>query len=289
MLPRTKDTRAQEALIAHAGEVLAEEPRILAAWLEGSFASGSADPWSDVDLHIAVRDEDWDAVFADRLSLLGRIGPVLGHGEASLPWAAHLVFANLAGPVRVDLYMEKLSGLGAALRKDQPRVLFDRGSVSESLKLNWNPEVLARLRLLQLTQGYFFGSGWPVRLAGRGEWATQFANAVVIVNQFLIPAILLQEDDAQFFREAFHNERFLSPARRRKVNALMGQVREAFAGIERGEVRGDAVARAYEAVIGAIYREMRGACAKFGVAYPEEAEREMRDYYRRELGMEISR
>ncbi len=288
MQPKTKDTRAQDTLIARASEVLADDPKIRAAWLEGSFASGGADPWSDVDLHIAVRDEDWENVFADRLALLGRISPVLGHGEATLPWGAHLVYANLAGPVRLDLYIEKLSGLGAALRKDQPRVLFDHGGVSSTMKLNWHPEVLARLRLTQLTQGYFFGAGWPVRLAGRGEWATQFANAVVIVNQFLIPAILLQEDDAQFFREAFHNERFLSPERRRQVNELMAQVRDAFAGIEGGSISGEAVAAAYEAVIGAIYREMRAACEKFGVAYPEEAEREMREYYRRELGIEIA-
>lgn len=289
MQPRTKDTRAQESLIARAAEVLAGDDRIIAAWLEGSFASGTADPWSDVDLHIAVRDEDWDGVVKDRLSLLGRIAPVLGQGETALPWGAHLVFANLGGPVRVDLYMEKVSGLAAAIRKDQPQVLFDRGGVSESLKLNWHPQALARLRLMQLTQGYFFGAGWPVRLAGRGEWATQFANAVVIINQFVVPAILLQEDDQNFFREAFHNERFLSPERRRQVDALMGQVRAAFAGIETGDVSGGAVARAYAAVIGAIYREMRGACERFGVAYPEEAEREMREYYQRELGIDVSR
>jgi hypothetical protein len=38
---------------------------------------------------------------------------------------------------------------------------------------------------------------------------------------------------------------------------------------------------------GTIWRELRLACEMHGVAYPEESEREMREYYRREMGWEI--
>jgi len=61
--------------------VFREDSRVTAGWLERSFASGTADAWSDVDLYLALRDADYDAVVADRLSLLNQIRPVLGYGE----------------------------------------------------------------------------------------------------------------------------------------------------------------------------------------------------------------
>jgi len=36
-----------------------------------------------------------------------------------------------------------------------------------------------------------------------------------------------------------------------------------------------------------FWRELRAACAKRGVIYPEGAEKEMQDYYRRKLGINI--
>lgn len=41
----------------------ADDDRIRTAWLEGSLAEGSADDWSDIDLHLAVREpEGFDAI-----------------------------------------------------------------------------------------------------------------------------------------------------------------------------------------------------------------------------------
>ena len=47
------------------------------------------------------------------------------------------------------------------------------------------------------------------------------------------------------------------------------------------------VARVHEELIGAIWRELRRACQKHAVNYPDDAEREMREYYQREMGWEI--
>ena len=46
------------ALIERAARVAAQEERILAAWLAGSFATGRADAFSDVDFHCVVEDGD---------------------------------------------------------------------------------------------------------------------------------------------------------------------------------------------------------------------------------------
>jgi hypothetical protein len=270
-----------------AQSALEADERVAAAWLEGSFASGDADAWSDVDLHVAVADDVWDGFFGERLALLGRIRPVLGHGEVPLPWGAHLVFATLSGPVRLDLYIERVSRLESALRMEEPRLLLDRAGAASRLKATANVDALVRMRLEELTRTLFFGSTWPVRLWGREEWGTLLFNAVAIVYQFLVPAMLIQDDARQFFRPHFHNERKLSPERRRVVDGLLGEIQSAFRTIECGELDFEALRGLHERLIGLIWRELRAACKRYGVVYPEEAEGEMREYYHRELGMDV--
>lgn len=288
MLPKTRDTSAQEALLEEARATFADDARILAAWLEGSFATERADPWSDVDLHVAVADEDWDGVLAQRLALLRRVRPVLGFVEATLPWGARLVSANLSGPVRLDLFIEKQSVVAGAPRREPPRVLFDRAGVADSLRVNWDRGIIIRLQLGQLLQVFFFGSAWPVRLSGREEWGTVFMNALFIVYEFLVPAMLIQNDAADFVRPRYHNERHLSPERRREIDVLVEQIRAAFAGLATGELDQGRVARAHDDLIAAIWRELRRACEMHGVAYPADAEQEMREYYRQEMGWHIA-
>ena len=55
------DVEPQRTLIERAKAVAADDDRILAAWLVGSFATGQADTYSDVDLHCLIRDDraDW--------------------------------------------------------------------------------------------------------------------------------------------------------------------------------------------------------------------------------------
>ncbi len=286
MKPKTLTTEVQEAVIHGAREVLEGDERVAACWLEGSFASGTADPWSDVDLHVAVDDGLWDSFFGQRLETLARIATVLGYGEVALPWGAHLIFATLAGPVRVDLYLERLSRLSAAVRLERPRVLFDRVGAAKSLKVTQDIEVLIRTRLQESVQQFFFGAMWPVRLWGRAEWGTLLMNATAIIYQFLVPAMLVQDDPAQFFRPHYHNERYLRPHRRRAIYALLGEAVAGFRGIEHGRLDYGAVVCLHEHLLTNIWRELRAACEMYGVAYPEEAEGEMREYYRRELGME---
>jgi predicted nucleotidyltransferase len=275
----------QESLITRAHEILEADERVLACWLEGSFARGSADAWSDVDLHIAVSDEEWPAFRADARAMVGRLASVLAYSEVPFPWGTRLVLATLSGPARLDLYIERVERLGDALRLDEPHILFDRGGVVKSLKVTTDIEPLIRARLQELMQTFFFGAMWPSRLAGREEWGTLFANGLIIIYQFLVPALLIQDSPEHFFRPHFHNERQLSPARRAQVNGLVAAVARAFEGIDTREVSREAIVSVYETLLGQLWRELRAACEKHGVEHPEAAERETRAYHRRELGM----
>ena len=289
MRPTTQATAQQERLIERAGTLLQEDRRVAACWLEGSFASGSADAWSDVDLHVAVYDDRFDDFFSERLDILNRFGTVLGYGESPLPGGAHLVFASVAGPVRVDLYIERLSAIESALRWERPRLLFDREAIAANLRATGDVNALLPQWLEGLVRNFFFGAMWPVRMWGREEWGSLLMNCLAITFQFLVPAMLAQDDPRNYYRPHYHNEHRLKPERRREVQALLGQIVEAFRDIGTGGVDDERLVRLHEVLLGRIWQELRAACAKWGVVYPEAAEQEMREYYERELGIKIGR
>src|SRR5262245_16873926 len=47
-------TPQQQSIIARAAELASSDDRIQAAWLAGSFGTGRADDYSDIDLHLLV-------------------------------------------------------------------------------------------------------------------------------------------------------------------------------------------------------------------------------------------
>jgi hypothetical protein len=86
----------ERILIDRARRVAAEDSRILAAWLSGSYATGLADQYSDVDLHCLVEDEaagwfrDHWADVAERVAgpliLASRIPGIIGGYTLNSDW-----------------------------------------------------------------------------------------------------------------------------------------------------------------------------------------------------------
>jgi len=289
MKPATQVPDGQNNVIARLPEVLQLDDRILAAWLEGSFARGTADAWSDVDLHVAVHDDDWDAFVVSRRQVIEQVAPIISSVDAKMPWGAELTAATIVGGIRLDLYVEKRSMLGAALRRDGPLLLFDRDDVARQLKVSWSPDTIARIALAEALRVFFYGSTFPVRLWGREEWGSLLTNAVLVVYQFLVPAMMIADGSDDAFRPLLHNERFLSPERRSQVDKLIAEIVAAFTPHADGEPDFAALGSMHERLIGAIWRELYAACERLGVDYPADAEREMQEYYAREMGWDIKR
>lgn len=288
MRPATQSTVEQERVIDEARRVLEADRRIAACWLEGSFASGTADAWSDVDTHVAVRDEDFDGFLAERLETLNRIRTVLAYGENPLPWGAHLVYTTMSGPVRFDLYIERLGNLERTARPGAVQILFEREPVGPRFQSSGDLDAQIRAWLAGLVRSLFFGAMWPVRLWGRQEWGSLLMNSLVITYQFLVPAMLAQDDPPNYYRPFYHNEHRLTPTRLRQIDELLDETLAAFQGIGSGKMDLHRVARLCERQLTLIFRELRAACATYGVPYPEAAEQEMRRYYHRELGININ-
>jgi predicted nucleotidyltransferase len=64
----------QREVLRHFVEACRADPRVAAAFLDGSFAAGSADEYSDLDIYLVTTDEAYDAFFADREAFMRRLG-----------------------------------------------------------------------------------------------------------------------------------------------------------------------------------------------------------------------
>ncbi|HEV2065959.1 MAG TPA: nucleotidyltransferase domain-containing protein, partial [Thermomicrobiales bacterium] len=49
--------RQRDDLLVRVEDALRSDERVVAAWLAGSFGRGTEDAWSDLDLHVVVRDD----------------------------------------------------------------------------------------------------------------------------------------------------------------------------------------------------------------------------------------
>lgn len=89
----TTPNPVQAALIDRLREVLAEDERIVSAWLSGSFGRGEGDAWSDVDVTCVVEEEDLSACVGE---YGGRRNPV---GETV---HQHIVYGRVAANTATD-------------------------------------------------------------------------------------------------------------------------------------------------------------------------------------------
>jgi len=64
----------QQSLLQRFVEACQGDPRIVAAFLGGSFANGTADEHSDLDIYMVIADDAYDNFFAERSSFMHRLG-----------------------------------------------------------------------------------------------------------------------------------------------------------------------------------------------------------------------
>ncbi|TDD46390.1 hypothetical protein E1263_36665 [Kribbella antibiotica] len=112
-----------DVMIQRARELLPADDRVLAAYLIGSYATGAADRFSDLDIHLVVTDdshswfeEHWDEVLRDLAGptvFTQRLGTLAGGLGITPDW------------LHVDLIAHPLAAFDR-FQYDGVRVLFDR-------------------------------------------------------------------------------------------------------------------------------------------------------------------
>ncbi len=118
----------REGMLQRIVQQLADDERVVAAWLYGSLGRNDGDALSDIDVRIVVADPFSEAMNADRQAYAARVGPLLLAQEAphnAPPGGAFLLvmYPGSVGPIHVDWTWQPQSH--AIIPRDV-RVLFDR-------------------------------------------------------------------------------------------------------------------------------------------------------------------
>ncbi|MEO6457050.1 MAG: aminoglycoside 6-adenylyltransferase [Chloroflexia bacterium] len=71
-----------------------QDERVVAAFLGGSLAAGSADEWSDLDIYLITTDEAYEDFLHDRKAFIRRMGEPLFLEDFDSPYTLFFVFAG---------------------------------------------------------------------------------------------------------------------------------------------------------------------------------------------------
>jgi hypothetical protein len=246
--------------------------RIEALWLQGSLATGHADAFSDIDAYLAVADESFAVVWAEREALLDRLGGALAWSDATTPGLT-AVHALMTGGARLDLFFEKASTAPDALRP-VAAVLVDKCGLGPRLKLGWQAPIplLGRIvtTIIRMTRQ---GATWPLRVLGRDLWPTLAMMELDLINGQLAQLMAVRHDPANFYKNTFSLPLLLTPDERDQLARLTADALSALVARDAAALKS-----VHLRVLDALVAEGKAACAALGVDYPlgDDAERQIR-------------
>lgn len=187
-VPAVPGAVEQRTFLQHLTAICREDERILAGWVIGSLASGSGDAYSDVDVLLAVRDEDFAALVADWPAFLARLTPTvfaqqLGSSEKPT------ITAITPDWLRFDITL-----VSAANRRPQgyeATALFTHDDTPSPVTFAPPSARSSCERLLSLTQEFLRVLGLLSVAVGRGEFIAGL-TAVMLLRGYLIELFLLE-------------------------------------------------------------------------------------------------
>jgi hypothetical protein len=261
-------------LIDRAVAIFSADARFPAGWLEGSLADGSADSYSDIDLHLSVVESAWDEVWNGRLREIERVAPIL----ASLDiMGVFGVGCLMAGPVKLDVFFEREVGLASRPRVAVKR-LWGAPEIYERFKIGDDLGDAAIKHALQLNVlGFLQGATWPVRILARGQINTFLFCEILLVETAIIPLMLLETDRRALHRNMFTRAKLIAPAQREECARLVERIETSVRNSDRIAMRDTHIE---------IHRRIcelaRTAFAHYGLEFPPRVENEMVAFYHRE-------
>ena len=131
-------TRIHKPLLDRITEVLEEDPRVLAAWLEGSIARGEDDDYSDLDLWICVKDRAFKTFIDEREDFAAKLGTSLSVLYPKTPDqddeldSFQIILEDQPVTMTVDVDVQKQSRVFHFTKDsaaEECRVLFDKAKV----------------------------------------------------------------------------------------------------------------------------------------------------------------
>jgi len=255
--------RGYTALFDDAVRVFHADERVRGLWLSGSLARGSPDRVSDLDLIVAVRDEDHAAFASSWRDWLEAITPTLIARE--LPFAPGSVHCVAPGHERLDIVVEKVSSVASSFHR-QRRVVFDRDGLDQyvpaPLAEGPRPAVIAGL-----VEEFFRVYGmFPTGIA-REDWLLCIEGIHIV--RTLLYQLFVEANAPQPPMGVKQWSVRLTPAQRGLLEDL-----------PTGAADRESIIGANEAVATAFVRAAREICSELGCAWPTELEEATRAYLR---------
>ena len=264
----------RSALLQKSVTTFSKDPRFPAGWLEGSLADRSADSFSDIDLHLCVTESSWDEVWKSRRSVIEQIAPILACLDIMGVFG---VGCLMEGPVKLDVFFEKESGLAAPTRVAVTQ-LWGAGEIFDRLRIgNDLGDAAIRRALESALLGFMQGATWPVRMLARGQRDTFLFNEILLVETAIVPLMLLEKDRRAFHRNMFTRAKLLSPEQREQCARLTDRITLAVRSTDR-----DAMRDVHIEIFRQICRLGRAAFQHYGLEFPPRVEDEMIGFFRRE-------
>jgi hypothetical protein len=260
--------------IEKASEIFSRDPRFLAGWLEGSLADGSADSFSDIDFYLCVADGAWDEIWPNRRELIARVAPILAAADVMGVFG---IGCLLDGPVKLDVFFERENMLASKQRVAVKR-LWGSDEIFAGLRIGDDLGDAAIARTLEYTVlGFLQGATWPVRLLARGQRNTLLFSEMMLIENGIVPLMLLERDRRAFHRNMFTRAKMLAPEQHVEYTRLMERVTAAVSDNDR-----DGMLAVHLEISQMLYRLARAAFERYGLAFPPRVEAEMEAFYQRE-------
>lgn len=264
-------------LIDRTVAICSRDARFPAGWLEGSLADGSADSYSDIDLHLCVVESAWDEVWNGRRREIERIAPIL----ASLDiMGVFGVGCLIEGPVKLDVFFERESGLASRPRIAVKQLwgapeIYDRFKIGDDLG-----DAAIKHALQSNVLGFLQGATWPVRILARGQINTFLFNEILLVETAIVPLMLLEKDRRAFHRNMFTRAKLITPGQREECGRLVDRIVTSVSSGDRVAMRDLHIEMHRK-----ICELARAAFARYGLEFPPRVEGEMVAFYQREWPM----
>jgi predicted nucleotidyltransferase len=257
----------QHAFLERLTAGLREDARVVAAWVIGSLASGGGDTYSDIDLLVAVRDEDFAAVVADWPLLLDRLTPTV---FAQRLGAADKLTITAITPEWQRFDITLASAADSRPHGYQVAPLFTRAADAAPFTFSPTPPRLDWDRLPALTGDFLRVLGLLPVAVGREEFIVGL-TPVMLLRSYLIDLYLLDNGAPRTGAKRL-NER-LTIEQRRALTALppLAPTR-------------DSVVAGHLALARLFLPCARQLAAEHGVAHPDAFERATLAHLRRTMG-----
>ncbi|OGY86881.1 MAG: hypothetical protein A2233_05530 [Candidatus Kerfeldbacteria bacterium RIFOXYA2_FULL_38_24] len=143
-------SKIHTALVHRLVEVLKEDERVLAAWVEGSLARSEADDYSDIDLWLCVKDNAFEDFIDSREQFAAQLGPVLSilyprniDHDFNLMDSFKIIFEDQPLTLTLDVEVQKRSRkffFTKDSEAEECRILFDRAEIIKYRP--FNPQIV---------------------------------------------------------------------------------------------------------------------------------------------------